>query len=199
MKSMRSIILFVTTLSAVGLIPVLRAATSDELAQTARSASMELGKALKGRLQAELQTNGVVGALAVCHLEAPGIAGDISATRLLSVRRTSLRVRNAANAPDDWERAGLVRLQERLSAGEDPAHVEFWETVTGADGEEEFRYLKAIPTEALCLTCHGAEIDPVVSAEILSRYPADAATGFAVGELRGAFSVRLPVRDQSAP
>ncbi|MDQ8208480.1 DUF3365 domain-containing protein [Coraliomargarita sp. SDUM461003] len=42
-----------------------------------------------------------------------------------------------------------------------------------------------------CLACHGdpASIAPEVAQKIAQLYPADTATGFAVGELRGAFRV----------
>ncbi|WP_425609259.1 c-type heme family protein [Thalassobacterium sedimentorum] len=42
-----------------------------------------------------------------------------------------------------------------------------------------------------CLACHGdpASIAPEVTQKIAQLYPADTATGFAVGELRGAFRV----------
>jgi hypothetical protein len=52
--------------------------------------------------------------------------------------------------------------------------------------------MRAIPTDALCLTCHGATLAPELAAAIARDYPADAATGFAQGQLRGAFSVIWP-------
>ena len=59
-----------------------------------------------------------------------------------------------------------------------------------------FRYMKAIPMGAVpCLTCHGAP-EPALNAEILRLYPQDRATGFAPGDLRGAFTVSMPA---SAP
>ena len=57
------------------------------------------------------------------------------------------------------------------------------------DGKRVFRYMKAIPTGALCLNCHGTTLAPEVAAKLHELYPADAATGFNAGDLRGAFTI----------
>jgi len=56
----------------------------------------------------------------------------------------------------------------------------------------ERRYMRAIPTDALCLTCHGKTLAPDLAAAIARNYPGDQATGFELGQLRGAFSVTWP-------
>ena len=43
-----------------------------------------------------------------------------------------------------------------------------------------------------CLACHGSEVSPEVREAIAARYPGDRATGFAVGDLRGALWVEVP-------
>jgi hypothetical protein len=63
----------------------------------------------------------------------------------------------------------------------------------GAEGGPAFRYMKAIPTGELCLTCHGGSIDPDLAARIRAGYPKDQATGFKLGELRGAFTLSKPL------
>lgn len=54
----------------------------------------------------------------------------------------------------------------------------------------EFRMMKAIATGEPCLACHGKNIQPSLAAVIDVRYPEDEARGFALGELRGAFTLR---------
>ena len=49
--------------------------------------------------------------------------------------------------------------------------------------------MKAIPTQPLCLACHGQEIAPPVAEKLAELYPGDKATGFEEGDLRGAFVV----------
>ena len=53
----------------------------------------------------------------------------------------------------------------------------------------EFRFMKAIPTGAVCLKCHGTDLSPAVTAKLTELYPDDKATGFKEGDLRGAFVV----------
>jgi hypothetical protein len=47
--------------------------------------------------------------------------------------------------------------------------------------------MKAIPTGAVCLTCHGTEVKPEVLTKIKELYPNDKATGYQEGDIRGAF------------
>ena len=51
--------------------------------------------------------------------------------------------------------------------------------------------MKAIPVQAVCLTCHGKEQQVTENVKkILSiNYPNDEATGYTTGDLRGAFSI----------
>ena len=51
------------------------------------------------------------------------------------------------------------------------------------------------PTALVCLTCHGADIEPDLKAEIDRIYPNDQAIGFTLGELRGAFTITKTSQD----
>ena len=53
--------------------------------------------------------------------------------------------------------------------------------------------MKAIPTAALCLSCHGENIPADVDAKLKELYPNDQARGFKEGQLRGAFTLAQPV------
>jgi cytochrome c551/c552 len=52
----------------------------------------------------------------------------------------------------------------------------------------------------MCLSCHGsdAQIPGPVKKQIASSYSKDLATGYKAGELRGAFSVKIPLRASPA-
>lgn len=160
----------------------------QESVTRARQASGELGRTLRGRLEAAVKSHSFTGALAVCQDEAPTLAKELSARLGVTVGRTALRVRNEANQADPWEQAGLTKLQEQLDAGVEPARAEVVEVFPG-----EIRFLKAIVTEPVCLVCHGEVLDPGLQQDLLRRYPADRATGFKAGQLRGAFTVRIPM------
>jgi hypothetical protein len=79
----------------------------------------------------------------------------------------------------------LAKFSARLAAGEPPPPVNYGEVVGG-----EYRYMQAQAVEGVCLLCHGTDIAPDVRAALRARYPNDSATGYAMGELRGAISLR---------
>ena len=55
-----------------------------------------------------------------------------------------------------------------------------------------YRYAKAIRIKPVCLSCHGsdADIKPSVKTVLAKNYPNDVATGYKLGELRGAVSIK---------
>lgn len=159
-------------------------ACRDAVSRFAGALMEELGKAM--------EAGGPKGAVAVCRDSAPQVATRISEESGLALRRTALRVRNPKNAPDAWERATLESFEARRTKGESMESMEASEVVVEGD-RRIFRFMKAIPVKSTCLTCHGSGVDPSLMKTIRSAYPSDAAVGFAVGDLRGAFSLRKPL------
>jgi mono/diheme cytochrome c family protein len=145
-----------------------------------------------GELTTALAAEGPASAIGVCREVAQVVAQDVSAREGLEVGRTSLRLRNPANAPDDWERAQLEAFVAAAASGADPTTLEHAEVVT-ENGAQVFRWMKAIPMGELCVQCHGPDVAPEVAAAIRAAYPEDQATGFRPGEIRGAFTVRKPL------
>jgi hypothetical protein len=164
-------------------------AGSPEWVDRARDSAARLGKQLKAELVSALESAGPTGGVEVCRDRAPEIAASVSGDGF-SVGRTALRVRNPDNAPDAWERDVLQQFAERLEQGAKPASLEHWE-VRETDGKRVGRWMKAIPMQPQCRTCHGTDVAEPLAETIESLYPEDRATGFEVGELRGAFTVRV--------
>ena len=106
-------------------------------------------------LKDETAKGGSANATIVCREKAPLMAKSISEQSGWNIRRVSLRVRNPKATPDAWERAVLEDFDRRAAAGEDPATLEKSEPVVDGD-KKLLRYMKALPTQALCMTCHGA-------------------------------------------
>jgi hypothetical protein len=156
-------------------------ATLEEIAKEAIQA---LGSTLKNELETAMKSGGTINALEVCNVKAPVIAEEISWEQDVQVSRTSLKYRNPANAPNEWQTTVLEDFEAKKAVGEDPATLVYSEIVNN-----EFRFMKAIPTAGLCLACHGTDISPEVTAELARLYPQDMATGFKEGDLRGAFVV----------
>ena len=137
-----------------------------------------------------LQKSGPLEAISVCNIEAPKIAASISYNSNVLIKRTSLKLRNPQNAPDAWEQKQLEEFQNRFNTGTDITSLEFYEFMK-ADSGKWFRYMKAISVGEPCLLCHGENIAPPIGAKLQEYYPNDLATGYRVGELRGAFSVKI--------
>ena len=156
--------------------------------ERAQAAVAEFGQALKTELMAAMQSGGPVDAIGVCNIQAPRIAEQISAANDLQISRVSLKNRNPGNAPNDWQARVLASFEERKRAGEDASGLTWQETAKIGE-VTEFRFMRAIPTAALCLQCHGEALAPPVSQKLAEIYPDDKATGFREGDIRGAFVV----------
>jgi len=156
----------------------------------ARAAATALGRDLVAMLTRELTRGGPVAAIAVCADSAQERTQQHQANGVL-VRRVGTRVRNPLNAPDALEQAVLDRFAATIAAGGSPADTTFVADAPG--GAREVRFLRPVRVQELCLACHGAaeQITPEVRQIIATRYPGDQATGYAVGELRGAVTARL--------
>ncbi|MGE0441833.1 MAG: DUF3365 domain-containing protein [Gemmatimonadales bacterium] len=159
----------------------------------ARAAAGRLATGLMGRLVVALDSGGPTAAIGYCADSAQALTAALQ-TEGFVVRRVGTRIRNLGNGPDSLEAAVLARFAERLARGEPlPADTTLIET--GPAGRT-LRVLKPVLVAEPCLACHGdpATFAPVVSATLADRYPADRATGYRIGELRGAVSVRRPLR-----
>jgi len=160
----------------------------------ARAVSTSVPPKLLAVLQEEIARGGPEGAIAVCREQAPALARAASEQSGWTVRRVSLRNRNPKAVPDAWERAALEDFDRRAAAKESPATLERAE-VTMVDGQPVQRYMRALPTIALCTQCHGAadKLSPAVTAKLKALYPDDRATGYAVGDIRGAMTLSRAV------
>ena len=184
-----------TTLTSLLLTVPLLACTSQDLeprAAASRAAAQEFMQDLKATLQQAMKEGGPVNAIAVCNEKAPAIATEMSAGKGWRIARTSLKVRNPANAPDNWERAVLEDFEKRKAQGDKPEAMEHYEIVQ-QNGKQMFRYMKAIPTAEICTACHGEQIGDEIAAKLKELYPADQATGFKPGDIRGAFTITQPL------
>lgn len=189
----------IATAAAAALVGAALAQTMtapDADTSTARAEAKTLIKAFATRLQGELksalQEGGPTAAVHVCKEEAPAIAADLSAQSGWQVGRTSLKTRNPDNAPDAWERQVLKQFEDRKAAGE-PVDQLAYAAVVEQDGVKTYRFMKAIPTGEVCLACHGSDLAPDLVETLDKAYPQDQARGFALGDIRGAFTLSKPL------
>jgi hypothetical protein len=158
-----------------------------------REATRQFGATLLDALQQAVRSGGPVNGIAVCRDRAGQVATDLGQRLGMLVGRTSLKVRNPANAPDNWELAVLKQFEARKAVGEPVDQLEFFAVIEDDQGQKTFRYMKAIPTAAPCLNCHGENLSPEVDAKLKELYPNDLARGFKAGDLRGAFTLAKPL------
>ena len=185
---MRRALPILLALAGCSAAPALPPGREAQLA--ARSA--ELADAFQSELQAALKSalaaGGPAAAIEVCAQAAPAIAQRLSADSGAQVRRTALQPRNPAAKPDAFERETMTAWRaEPLDAWAKPM---VRSAAVSTDEGPAYRWMRAIPTQGMCLQCHGEMIEPDVAAAIAARYPDDKATGFREGQLRGALSIR---------
>ena len=176
-------------LAGLALLLAVPASAQDPAALKAEGAALikEYADTLGATLKGAVERDGPAGAIAVCHEAAPRVATDLGTRSGWTIRRTSLKARNPAAAASPYERTVMEDFQARLAGGADIATLARAEIVE-EDGGKVFRLVKAIPTGELCLNCHGGALKPEVKAKLDELYPADTATGFKAGDMRGAFS-----------
>lgn len=145
----------------------------------------QFGGTLKPQFKKALNEGGVKHAIEICSVQAPKIAKELSLTTNWQVKRVSLKARNTPNAlPDSWEKSTLEEFELRQQQGESA------QTIAKAGiVNNQFRFMKAQGVEPLCLTCHGSELSDEAKAALAQYYPEDKATGYAAGQIRGAFSL----------
>jgi hypothetical protein len=136
---------------------------------------------LLGALTAALAEGGPEAAIDVCRVRAPAIAAAAS-TEGVALGRTGVRLRNRANAPQEWVKPLLAEYRTA------PA-----DTTSRAVrlGDGSVGYVEPIHVKPLCLTCHGDDVAPALLARIREAYPDDEAVGFRENDLRGLFWVEL--------
>ena len=171
------------------------AADTQARIDASKAATAEFIKRLGGTLKSEMKKNGPESAISVCRDVAPKIASDLSLKNGWQVTRVSNKPRNTSTAlPDRWEQTVLLDFEQRAAKGEKLKTMYFAEVVDEPAGKS-LRYMKAIGVAPVCLSCHGGadEISPAVQAKINTLYPHDKATGYKVGDLRGAVSIKQPL------
>lgn len=158
---------------------------TEQVQETEADRGAEILRPLKKELQQALlagMQQGPLIAISVCKEQAPAIAESLSINGV-EVGRTSHRLRNPANVAPAWVN---TVLQSYLEEGSERAP----EVVRLAGNRHG--YVEPILLQPLCATCHGKTLTPDVAAYIKEAYPADQATGFDVGDLRGVYWVEYP-------
>jgi hypothetical protein len=189
-----------TRLALVAMITLAACQQKKARVQPPPAEDVVRGKTLVGTLKKNLRVSleqalphGAASALAACHTLAPSLASSLATEGILVGRATRLP-RNPKNAAEGWTADALTRFEKMKSDGRDLTGASYARRLP--DGRTA--YAEPIVIQDVCLACHGAEVAPDVKAAIAATYPADRATGYAVGDLRGLAWVELPARSGAA-
>lgn len=141
------------------------------------------------KLSKHIKNGGVPAAIEYCQVQALPLTDSLSKQYGATIRRSSLNLRNPANAPQELEKQLLEAYQYN-----NENNLPLEDNVQRL-GQEAFLYTKPILISSpLCLNCHGGageEIGTKTLSLLDSLYPGDQARGYAVGDLRGIWSIRL--------
>ena len=157
------------------------------------SITLEAQQLLLGALQKSIQEHGLPGAVQFCNGEALPLLDSLGKGQF-SIRRVTNRYRNPNNQPNEDEKPILEAYEYNAEA-----ELKSEPNVQNLPSDEALLYTKPIIiASGLCLSCHGKEKSDI-SEEVLEvlgqYYPRDLAKGYALGEFRGMWAVKLPKKE----
>lgn len=145
---------------------------------------------LFAQVKAKMGSVGPTGAVEYCSVAALPLVDSLSAVQGVRIKRTSDRLRAPHDAPDADERRRLDQVLAMLADGARPIDIPPQALVLG---DSIAFYQPILINMPNCLKCHGTpglEVDSATSAMLARKYPDDKATGYAVGDFRGLWSIR---------
>lgn len=175
------------SLTALLTIHTANADQTNPIQEQGKALIQAFSATLKGELKQAIQAGGLPHGIAVCSEKAPSISAKYSDKQWL-LKRTSLKVRNPENTATEFEHEQLLNFQAQKDQGTPLSELSFYEIDTTPEGKVH-HIMKAIPTQTLCLACHGDNLAKDVQETLQRLYPSDQATGFQEGDIRGAFSL----------
>lgn len=143
---------------------------------------------LSKTLQEVIKTKGFVEAIQFCNVQALPLTESQIKDEWLSIKRTSLQVRNPQNEPEAIEKEALLAYAE-LFEGKGEMNARLLR-----ENEDIVWYFRPIIMQPLCLNCHGNtefQIQASTLQAIQEAYPKDHAIGYQAGDLRGMWSVKF--------
>lgn len=160
----------------------------QDVIDTGNRLSKELLDKLQPKLQHEMKTNGLIAAVSFCHTNALVLTEEVNLRQIegLNVKRVSLKERSPANIPSADEAKVLASMQKLLEQKKLPAYIV-------KDNPKSYSYYKPLViTQEACLKCHGdLSGNPELTQFLNEHYPEDKATGYKMGDLRGAIVVEI--------
>ena len=146
-------------------------------------------KAFVGHIQAKSKEGGLPAVLNFCHDNALKLTDSMAEAYNVKIKRTSHKLRNPYNAPDEMEKEILNKY---LSAQKNSEKLQ---PIIKEDTEGNVHFYAPILIKHDCLKCHGEpgkEIPKDIYQMIKEKYPQDQAINFKEGDLRGIWDIEFP-------
>jgi hypothetical protein len=186
--------------TTASLPPALTPEVQQAAIQRGRAIAAETFSLLSSNLQSAIQSGGVSNALPFCSLAASPLTAGMAAKHGVTLRRVTHQARNPAGRANDIELEILNSFETALAAGSSTNPPPPLATNLVA-GQATF-FAPIVLNNELCLECHGEpnrDISPENLAVIQRLYPQDKATGFKLGQLRGAWRIDFPLATLTLP
>jgi hypothetical protein len=160
---------------------------NQEILEKGDEISGKLVKAIMAKLTAEIQENGLPGAIGYCSVYAIPITDSISKSEQVIISRVSHKPRNPLNAANSIETEMIGNYILQQNEGK-----QLLPQVVTAKGKKTY-YAPVVLGSPVCLSCHGElnSIDEKVRKVIAEKYPDDKAVDFNLNEIRGMFKIEF--------
>ena len=173
-------------------IPTLSPAVEQAAVRRGQAIVKETFELLSANLQSAIQSGGISNALPFCSLAASPLTAGMAEKHGVVLRRVTHKARNSAGKADTVELAVLKSFEVSLNTGINPPSPLVTNLVTG----QATYFARIVLNKELCLKCHGEPEKDIAAADlavIRNLYPLDEATGFKLGQLRGAWRIDFPI------
>lgn len=140
---------------------------------------------LRKTLQKVISESGLPGAVEFCNIAALDLTKTY-AGKGIQIKRTSDKIRNPVNTPDEMENDVIKTYLEQKEENKQLT------AIIKQDSKGNQHYFKPILVQSMCLNCHGAketQIKPDTWDMIQKKYPTDAAFNYKDGDLRGLWHI----------
>lgn len=166
-------------------LPSLSEEEIKEYREKGQAIALEVFTTMSGQLQKAMQEGGVSNAVQFCNLVAMPIVDSLSQKHNVTIKRTSLKVRNPKDIPTESEVAQLEQFQAEKDTGKplQPRVLRQGENIA---------FYAPIGIQPLCLKCHGKIGETIAQSDydvIQQLYPEDKAVGYQAGDLRGMWRI----------
>lgn len=222
MKSRRLLVRFLaaTAFGSVGLIaqsnppaaaPAIKAEFVDpdstdpeivKVRKTGEDAINRLGYMMVQEITVAVNKQGAEAAIDIAHLKRlPKTDGRLTGLpNVTAFKRTSLKLRDSANAPDAAEDLALQKFLNEFTFGSVAPKL-LVQRIETSGAAPEWRVYRPFGALSICLTCHGdlSEQTPELRAKLDRLYPVDKAFGYGANEWRGVLRVTVDLTPPPAP